>query len=128
MGRPTLYNEERIRIVLQALKLGLSYEAAASLAGVNRNTVLAWRNEHEEFREACERVIGQCQEKHATIVSTAAETDPKWAAWFLERRFPLEWGNLRPEVIAARKAVMEPPEQDASDGVSDEQLKEAARK
>lgn len=128
MGRPTLYNEERIGIVLRALKLGLSYEAAASLADVDRNTVLNWRNAHPEFRAACEKVIAQCQEKHATTISNASESDPKWAAWFLERRFPLEWGNLRPEVIAARKAALDAPPQDESDGVADEDLTEAAKK
>jgi transposase len=126
-GRPTLYDDARRATVLDALRLGLSYESAAKRAGVVTKTLYSWRAEHPGFAEECERAIGECEEKHVQRIDSAALDDAKWSAWFLERRFPRQWGNLRPEVLAMRAAALEAPEQDPTDGVDVDTITKLAR-
>jgi hypothetical protein len=126
-GRPTKYSDENHRVVVNALRIGLSYETAAKLVRVDRTTLWEWRVAHPNFAAECEAAIGQCEEKHVVVIDAATNEDPKWSAWFLERRFPMRWGNLRPEVLAMRAAALEAPEQDPTEGVDADTITKLAR-
>lgn len=51
-GRPSLYNEDRGRVVIAALMKGLVIKEAAMTAGVAMTTLYNWRRENEAFNVA----------------------------------------------------------------------------
>lgn len=123
-----MYTPERCKTVLEALRLGLSYETAAKLAGVSKVTLYNWREEHEDFATECEQVIAQCEQRLVEVVDRATLDDYKAAQWMLERRFPRTWGTLRADVLAARAAATEAPEHDESEGIANSVLTERVKK
>lgn len=51
-GRPSLYNSERAKLVIDALKKGLAISEAAKCGGVALQTLYNWRRENEIFNQA----------------------------------------------------------------------------
>ena len=114
-GRPSKLNPQTQARFLEALRLGASYEGAASYAGVHYNTFRSWMikgqthksGQYVEFLEHVKEAEGQAEVKWLAKIEKAA-TDGQWtaAAWKLERRFPDRWGKQ--EKITYEK--LEPPE------------------
>ena len=96
MGRPTKLNSETQARFLQGLKLGLTYELAASFAGVDRTSIYNWmrRGQQEEegiyfdFFHAVKAAEGLCAAQCMGRIIKAAEGGA-WqsSAWIMERRF-----------------------------------------
>ena len=96
MGRNTKLNEQTEAKFLQGLKLGLTYELAASYAGVDRTTIYNWlrRGQDEpdgiyfDFFHAVKQSEGQCAAQCMTRIIDAAENG-QWqaAGWIMERRY-----------------------------------------
>lgn len=85
--------------ILAGLTLGLLPEVAAENAGISRRTFFNWKKRgeageapYEEFLDACNRALAQCQRELVSVIIECARDrkDPKrWlpAAWLMERRF-----------------------------------------
>lgn len=94
-----LYNRkltpEVQKIIVNALKNGLSNAAAASLACISEPTFYNWYNEGakkksgkmKDFHDAVDNAKSVAQANYENVIATAAN-DGTWqaAAWWLERR------------------------------------------
>lgn len=112
-GRPTILTEEIIEEIARHVEAGNYVEVALSLAGVNNPTFYQWmrkaRQAEAEARDGGELTYSQkmylklrarmneaeaiAENTRLADITAAADHDPKWAAWFLERRFPGRWGK-----------------------------------
>ena len=100
-GRPSkLTAESRARIV-QAIAAGNTRDMAAACAGVHRATFFAWlkRGEQEisgtyrDFYDAIKKAEADAVAGSVEIIRQAAHQSWQAAAWFLERRYPRDWGR-----------------------------------
>ena len=101
-GRPSKLNEDTKGRLLQAIRLGCTYDKACSFAGISYQTLRNWikRGEQatkgqyfdfvDELKKAeASAVVGWL----AHIEKAAKEGTWQAAAWKLERRYPREWGK-----------------------------------
>jgi transposase-like protein len=90
-GRPLLYNEQRVKMLCEAIEQGLSYSRAADLVGITGETVSAWKERYPEFSEAIARAeatfLLETAKKLSSAKTMAGSADPK-ALELLLRRFP----------------------------------------
>lgn len=103
MARPSSLTSAVTEKVCEALKLGVSWEAAAAHAGVGPATVHRWLAQAAddkdggpfwEFREQTTRARNSAETRMAAIVLKAAQDGNVGAAqWWLERRRPDQWGK-----------------------------------
>ena len=99
MSRPVKFTPEACERFLKALQVGAYPEVAAAFAGWSPRTyyrIMRGRSpEHVQFRADVERVLTELERRVAGTLLRAAFNDPRWAAEFLERRFPGRWGKQR---------------------------------
>jgi hypothetical protein len=101
-GRPTKYTPERVKRILDAVKLGVAYIDAASYAGISRETFNEWRKQYPDFSDAVEEAAGQAVVANmAKIQKAASEGSWQASAWILERRHPDRYGRTRVELTGA---------------------------
>jgi hypothetical protein len=61
-GRPSLYKPEYCEVVVELGRAGKSMVQMAAQLGVDRASILRWRDEHEEFRASLSRALVLAQE------------------------------------------------------------------
>jgi hypothetical protein len=61
MGRPSKYDDKYCEELVSHMKLGFSLESFAGKIGVHKDTLYAWKHEHEEFSDAIKRGQAACQ-------------------------------------------------------------------
>jgi hypothetical protein len=116
LGRPSKLDDETIKKLNAALRVGLSQKKSAIYAGIGETTFYRWQRRFNEIDEACQgdpdnignvedlelwdfwqsikkaKVTGEIS--HLGVISKAAENGVWQAsAWFLERSNPEEWGK-----------------------------------
>jgi hypothetical protein len=86
---------------------------AARTLGMPMPTWSVWKRKASEGREPFATVMrkiyeaeGHFQGRHLTQLNGASHTDPAISRWFLERRFPKEWGGLRPSLDVRTTSMM----------------------
>ena len=101
-GRPTKYTPDRVKKILEAIKLGVAYIDAANYGGITYETFNEWRKQNTEFSEAVEEAAGQAVVANMAKIQKAA-TEGSWqaSAWILERRHPDRYGRTRVELTGA---------------------------
>lgn len=77
--------------LLDNLRSGMSIVAACALSSVSRSTYYNWIKD-EQWNEEVQAAIRFGEAVHVARISTASVDDWRASAWFLERRFPNEWG------------------------------------
>ncbi len=107
MGRPTLLTPELAQDIALRVRAGASLEVGAGSAGISTSALMRWlqvaralsrgdrsrRGLYLEFLEAIEKAR---HEAHMYALGTIRKAmDKHWqaAAWFLERRYPQEYGR-----------------------------------
>jgi len=95
MGRKTKFNEAITHRIVEALRLGATYEIASEYAGISRSTLYNWmeqgknqqRGQYRTFLDSIKRAEAKGAIAHLAMIETAAKAgDWKAAAWRLERR------------------------------------------
>lgn len=94
------YSDERLRRICQALQHGATLRAAAYSNGVGKSAVYEWMAENPDVADAIARARAEA-EMQATQAITQPWSDPDAdarvkldaARFFLERRYPGEWGQ-----------------------------------
>ncbi len=118
-GRPTMLTPKVRRVILAALARGALRETAAQLAGISPRTLVRWMAAAAEpwasFAVEVQAVEARAEMSAVDLVLKAAKKDPRWAAWWLERRHPDGW---------ARRPL--PPPTDPAEGFHHE-MAQAAR-
>src|SRR5262245_54122719 len=98
-GRPTKFNEQVAKTILDYIRMGCYLETAAQTAGIDRITLYEWtcRGERGEspfadFVRELRIAQGESEVRDLRNISQAAENGI-WqaAAWKLERRHPERW-------------------------------------
>ena len=105
MARPTKFTQATVERLIQAIRLGATYELASKSAGISYQTFNEWRagrlfpkgttaDQKREFVEAIEKAEGDAAVQWLAKIEKAA-SDGEWtaAAWKLERRYPNEYGR-----------------------------------
>lgn len=94
MARRTKYTPETVKRILDAIRLGATYELACGYAGVSMDSFARWRDQHADFAEAVKEAEGSGAVGWLARIEQAAK-DGTWqaAAWKLERRYPQEYGR-----------------------------------
>lgn len=98
-GRPTKKIDKYIDPLLDNLRAGMSYQAAASQAGLSTNTVDSWRRNDPEFADLFDAAIDFAEAVMLNEIRQQGRAREDWraTAWILERRFPERWA-LRKEI------------------------------
>lgn len=113
-GRPNKLTEKVIKDISDAISIGSPQKMAAGFAGVSERIFYDWLAEAEAEIERlkdseakynpAKRLLLQLsqsiQDAQANagvswlnVVNSAAQTDPKWATWMLEKKFPVDFGK-----------------------------------
>lgn len=89
-GRPSVRTEENSALIVGAVKDGLPYRLACQVAGISEDTFKRWRDDDADFAEA----IKKAETKAAREACAHITKNEAWQAraWYLERRFPEEFG------------------------------------
>jgi transposase len=94
MGAPTKFTPPVRQRILDAIALGLTHEQAATSAGIDRETLWAWRKAKPAFSDELEKAaIAGMSARLERIQMAAHEGNWQADAWWLERRFPDQWGK-----------------------------------
>ena len=95
MSRPTKLTPTTIRLLVEAIKMGATYDLAAQYAGISSSTLYSWMakgrsqdgGEFVELLEEIKRAEGKgALANLALIQKCAKDGDWKASAWILERR------------------------------------------
>lgn len=99
-GRPAKLTDEITRTITQAIAAGNYQRTAMKLAGIGESTFYQWlelgrqgRKPYKEFAESVEKAQAQAEARNVAIIEQAASESWQAAAWWLERRFPDDWGR-----------------------------------
>lgn len=104
MARPSKFTQATVDRLLQAVRLGATYELAAKSAGITYHTFNNWHqgvfprgadsNLKMEFLDGLTRAEGEGALQWLAVINRAAK-DGDWRAamTLLERRYPREYGR-----------------------------------
>lgn len=116
MTRPTKLTPETQQEIATAIEIGCTYKDAACYAGVSYQSFRSWlrmgkdiaqklitgelveealatkEREYLEFYEAIEQAEADCAVTMQSIIYNAAQSEPRWAVWWLERRRAEDYG------------------------------------
>lgn len=109
-GRPTALDDQTQAVIVRAISVGATFEAAANAGGVVYNTFNEWMKKGEaaksgkyrDFYEAVKKAKGNRQIRWLAQIEKAADGG-NWqaAAWKLERTEPKNFGRQRVEHTGA---------------------------
>jgi len=96
MARPTKRNPAVEDQILRALAAGQARWPAAALAGISGNTLSRWISDDDAFALEVQRAESRAVAAALGVITKAAASGT-WqaAAWWLERRYPADWGRNR---------------------------------
>lgn len=107
-GRPCKLTPELEARIVAAIERGATRDTAAQEVGVNERTVYRWMArgrkqaalaQFRQFRQAIKRAEAQAVLHFVGIIRDAAPKSWQAAAWWLERRYPLDWGRRESEEL-----------------------------
>lgn len=118
-GRPvgsTKLTKEIKEKIFQAVRLGLPYDRAAQLAGINPRTFYYWKAKGQagtaptyvRFLQDLKKAEIEGEAAAINEIVKAAR-DGTWqaAAWLLERRYPDRWARVQKVEVSWRDQIME---------------------
>lgn len=92
-GRPTKRTPENRKIILDAIEQGVPYRHAAAMAGMDEDTLLKWRASDTELSESIKAAEGRAVMNRLLRIRLAEPDHWQAAAWWLERKYPQEFGK-----------------------------------
>lgn len=94
MGRPTQRTPENAKKIMDALRMGATYELACGYAGISKDTFDRWRDSDAAFAAQVKEAEGAAAVGWLAKIEKAAN-EGTWqaAAWKLERRYPESYGR-----------------------------------
>jgi transposase len=99
MARPTKLSPEVRERVVNAVRAGNYFEAAARAAGISESTLYRWlergaeekRGVYRDFREAVRRAEAESEVHAVAVIRRAMSDDWRAALALIERRHPERW-------------------------------------
>jgi hypothetical protein len=115
-GRTTKLTPESQATITSSIADGLPFRVACQRAGISMVTFESWRRRGErdrqgiffDFRIAVKKAEADAIARNVGIIQQAA-TDGTWtaSAWWLERRYPEEWGRREHVTVVNRDALID---------------------
>ena len=93
MARPSKYNTDRVKPIIHAVEQGVPYRHACAIAGISEGTFARWRARYSDFDDAIKAAEGRAVAGRLARIRMAEDTSWQAAAWWLERKYPLEFGR-----------------------------------
>lgn len=101
MGRPTKFTPEVQARIVEAIEAGNTYARAAAYGGIEYKTFRNWmaagekstRSPYVPFFQAVKEAETKAEMAHVATIENASKRSWMAAAWWLERRYPQEWGR-----------------------------------
>jgi hypothetical protein len=106
-GRPTKRTPEAEALIVEAVSDGLPYRLAAEAGGISYETLNEWRKGFSEFSDSLKKAESKAAQ--AAVKHITANDAWQARAWFLERRFPEEFGLPQAIERALIKLGFTPP-------------------
>ena len=101
-GRPSKYRPDTVAAIIAAVEGGATYRHAAASVGVSERTLHDWQVRHPHFSQALKTAEAMaCMAAIGTIRRAAEAGTWQAAAWYLERRYPAEYGRRAVTVDAS---------------------------
>lgn len=106
MARPTKYTPDVVKLITDAIRLGMTYRLACQYAGITEETFGNWQKRYLDFFDAVKKADADCVALRLARISAAGKAGTWQAdAWTLERRYANEYGNkIRHDVNILREA------------------------
>lgn len=93
-GRKSKYSPERVKLILDAIRVGSTYALAAAWGGISDDTLDEWKKKYSDFAESFRKAEGEAALKRlARIDKAGREGDWRADAWWMERRYPDAYGK-----------------------------------
>jgi len=116
MGRRTRLTNKTRDTILKGIRLGLTHERAAQLAGITARTFYTWKSKGEkgtapiyiQFLQALKKAEVEGEAANIQVIVKAGQ-EGTWqaAAWLLERRHPERWARVQKiEIDWKQKVIM----------------------
>lgn len=105
-GRKPKLTKELIKKATDIIRMGNYTETACEYLGIHKSTWYKWLSAGEkansglkrEFFDAIKKAEAEAQIRNLGIIQQAAKENWQAAAWYLERKFPDQWGKKKYEV------------------------------
>lgn len=92
-GRPTKRTPENRKTIIDAIEQGVPYRHAAAMANMSEDALKAWRDNDADFTEAIKAAEGRAVAGRLLRIRLAEPDHWQAAAWWLERKYPQEFGK-----------------------------------
>ena len=100
-GRPTKATPETLKIIIDAVSEGLTYETSAALAGITYQTLHDWKKKGGQgdpvFVDFAEKLmVAEAEGEYTLLANIRRAGESQWqaSAWILERRYPQRYGRV----------------------------------
>jgi len=94
-GRRSKKNQATLDGIIEAIRIGITFERAADLHRVSRTTVYKWRLDDPEFDKDVLEAVVYSEAILVQRINDKTVDDWKAAAWMLERRHPEQYSQRR---------------------------------
>lgn len=91
MGRPRSLDDAKRKTIINAIRMGLGRATAAAIAETTVFTIRRECERNENFRNQMKRAEADCESVAVQRIRNARQWQA--SAWFLERKFPKQWGR-----------------------------------
>lgn len=101
-SKPSIIKEGMTKALCDALMAGNTVRNSCALAGIDETTYYRYRQEGKraeegsplwEFCQSVKKALADAEHRNVLVIQTAAKKNWQASAWFLERRYPKEWGR-----------------------------------
>lgn len=120
-GHPEEITEDKVRIVVEAIRRGHFREIAARLAGISETSLYVWRRKGREHLEQgidslyahmarlIEEADSEAEDKFLGVITDATQTDWKAAQWMMQCRWRKRWGKYEQQDVAVHATLEDLP-------------------
>lgn len=107
VGRPTKLTREMVKTITDAMGTGMNVEDTCLYAGIGKSTFYEWIAEFPEFADAIKTAEVKAKMRRILRIEQAARNGAWQAdAWYLERKYPEEFGKRMTLSISPEDAAL----------------------
>lgn len=107
IGRPTKYEAQTIERLIQAIGAGLTIEDACVYGDIHKSTFYDWIQTYPDFSDAVKTAEVKAKMRRILRIELAAQNGAWQAdAWYLERKYPEEFGRKLTLQVAPEDAAL----------------------
>jgi hypothetical protein len=102
-GRPfKLADPQKRKTLLEALAAGNTRKAACAYAGISEDAFARYRAEYPDFADDVREAEAKAVIRAVGLILQAGDKDWRALAWWLERRYPEEWGRKNQTILTGK--------------------------